>query len=102
MNGKMTLGLLLLMAGGLIYAGSHHQGAWNSRQASHGAGRRLSHVDSQRLWRHAGEQSMRSSDAAPTPDGTVDAAHLGRRDARIAGLWKESGGMGGWGLCGSD
>jgi len=102
MNGKLTLGLLLLMAGGLIYAGSHHQDAWNTRQARHEPGRRLSHVDGHRLRRHAAGQSARPSDAVPLQDDAADEAHSSQRAARVAGLWRDSGGMGGWGLCGSD
>ncbi len=59
MNGKVALGVLLLMAGGLIYAASHHQqeAAQSSvPQEFRGEGTRLSHADGMAPHRRAHQQ----------------------------------------------
>jgi len=104
MNAKLTLGLLLLMAGGLIYAGTHHQQERLSEpQARHEPGRRLSHLHGRapplpgtvRGWAAAGTSQ---------PD-TTGSADDGLHEARIMAARKDSvraGRTGGWGLCGSN
>src|SRR5688572_16383586 len=81
MNGKVALGVLLLMAGGLIYAASHHQqeAAQSSvPQEFRGEGTRLSHADGTSTHRRAHQQL-----AWLGPIESVDKDELTRRMHRV-------------------
>ncbi len=81
MNSKVALGLLLLMAGGLIYAASHHQ--QETAQSSmprefQGEGTRLSHADGASPHRRAHQQL-----AWLGPIESLDKDELTRRMHRV-------------------